>query len=249
MNGSNSIYVVTHKKCSIPQLEGYKPIFVGSDRPQEGFLSDNTGMNISSKNDSYCELTAQYWVWKNTNYDITGFVHYRRFFYYTLFSNKESDIVPLSQFISDLKMHDMVLPNYVYSRNSVIQDYSLYHNVKDINITRDVLKKYDPKTIEAFDKVMQSHGLAPYNMFVAPPTLYSEYMEWLFGLMEILEDRIDFSGYDSYNQRIFGFLGERLLNIWTVKKNLDIKRYPVHNNERTSYIDAMKNEFKKRIWG
>ena len=42
-------------------------------------LMDNTGENISEKNSMYCELTAQYWAWKNLNADYYGFFHYRRY--------------------------------------------------------------------------------------------------------------------------------------------------------------------------
>lgn len=30
----------------------------------KGMLHDNEGENISDRNDKYCELSAQYWVWK-----------------------------------------------------------------------------------------------------------------------------------------------------------------------------------------
>ena len=46
----------------------------------EGMTPDNTGDNISLKNRCYCELTTQYWAWKNADADYYGFCHYRRFF-------------------------------------------------------------------------------------------------------------------------------------------------------------------------
>ena len=36
------------------------------------------GINLDI-NSAYCELTTQYWVWKNIDADYYGFIHYRRF--------------------------------------------------------------------------------------------------------------------------------------------------------------------------
>ncbi|MDR0643885.1 MAG: DUF4422 domain-containing protein, partial [Treponema sp.] len=40
---------------------------------------DDTGDNISEKRLSYCELTVQYWAWKNVEADYYGLCHYRRY--------------------------------------------------------------------------------------------------------------------------------------------------------------------------
>ena len=40
-----------------------------------GMLGDNTGDNISEKNRTFCELTTQYWAWKNVDADYYGFCH------------------------------------------------------------------------------------------------------------------------------------------------------------------------------
>ena len=50
------IYIATHKKFEVPSVDGYVPIYVGAEGKQKlGYLSDNTGENISKKNKNYCE--------------------------------------------------------------------------------------------------------------------------------------------------------------------------------------------------
>ena len=77
------IYVVCHKPSYVPPNPYLYPIQVGTALAKEaleGMLHDNEGDNISKKNKSYCELTAQYWAWKNEEADYYGFFHYRRYF-------------------------------------------------------------------------------------------------------------------------------------------------------------------------
>ena len=50
---------------------------------------DDEGDNISQKNKTYCELTAQYWAWKNEDADYYGFFHYRRYLAFDPSLNKD----------------------------------------------------------------------------------------------------------------------------------------------------------------
>ena len=59
--------------CTIAEGEAFLPIHAGSaGKPDLGYVRDDTGENISSKNANYCELTALYWAWKNLKCDYLG---------------------------------------------------------------------------------------------------------------------------------------------------------------------------------
>ena len=66
------------------------PVYCGAvykkDKWQPELIGDNTGDNISEKRMSYCELTVQYWAWKNVEADYYGLCHYRR---YLAFGNQD----------------------------------------------------------------------------------------------------------------------------------------------------------------
>jgi HPr kinase/phosphorylase len=59
-------------------------------------------------------------------------------------------------------------------------------------------------------------------MFISNKKLFNEYYNWLFDILFELESRIDISEYDDYNKRIYGFLSERLFNVWLEYKNLKV---------------------------
>ena len=86
MTSNIKIYVSCHKNCFVPDRPFLYPIQVGAQDASIRFsnmLHDDIGENISHKNPLYCELTAQYWAWKNDDADYYGFFHYRRYLCFT----------------------------------------------------------------------------------------------------------------------------------------------------------------------
>lgn len=79
------ILVCTHKQSEYTRTEEpFFPIQAGKALHPDldlGFTCDNTGDNISEKNDHYSELTVLYWGWKNIkDVEYIGLNHYRRYF-------------------------------------------------------------------------------------------------------------------------------------------------------------------------
>lgn len=80
-----NIAVACHKESRLPSNPLFVPVQVNSANAKKrmNMAHDDEGDNISTKNPNYCELTAQYWEWKNVNADYYGLCHYRRFLCFT----------------------------------------------------------------------------------------------------------------------------------------------------------------------
>lgn len=111
----------------------YIPVRCGAvydEREGITMLGDDTGENISEKRMSYCELTVQYWAWKNVKADYYGLCHYRRYFSFSernfsgdvqyhnqviepllsIQSEKKYGILDSDKVLSDLNKYDIIVP-------------------------------------------------------------------------------------------------------------------------------------------
>ena len=147
------IYIATHKKFEVPSVDGYVPIYVGAEGKQKlGYLSDNTGENISKKNKNYCELTGMYWVWKNTQDEYKGMVHYRRYFSNSL---RKKYILKESTIKNILKKYDVILPFSVSLKKSLTEDFcEISGYKKDLDSVRNIIESKYPEYITTYDKIM-----------------------------------------------------------------------------------------------
>ncbi len=243
------VYIVAHKDFDAPTEPGYVPILAGSAHNHASIaVRDDAGENISAKNPQFCELTAQYWVWRNACADCAnvGFVHYRRFFYTDA---RKSRIVPAAQFAHDLTEVDVVLPEPWILTKTIRAQFAQFHNIDDLHTVRAILQERHPEYVPAFDELLDGHALYSYNMFVMATSRFSAYMEWLFDILDEAERRIDTTGYDAYNQRLFGFLAERLLNVWVRTCKLRVKTYPVYKPDDVWWKEALRAQTKKLLYG
>lgn len=226
-----SIYVATHKNFDYKLKENYIPIQVGAELKDDlGYLKDNGGDNISLKNPNYCELTALYFIANNRQSDdVVGLVHYRRYFFYGL------GIIDYKKACDLLKKCDIILPYKHDFKESVENQYKHYHNIEDLKLCGKVIKEKYPAYFDSFKKVMKKRYICAFNMFIMNSELLKDYSNWLFSILFEVEKKVNIEEYDDYNKRIFGFLSERLFNVWIEKKNLNIKYLPVYNVDDPFY--------------
>ena len=236
MNENIKIYVATHKRAQFPDCGIYVPIRVGSALNDEnfGFVRDDTQDNISKKNKSFCELTAIYWIWKNDKSDIVGLTHYRRYFFKNFLSNNLNNTLDENSIKRILKKFDIIVPNKtIIIKHNNIGSWKNVHHIKDYELCREIISDRHPDYLDSFDKFSKSKTLHLCNMFICSKKYFDDYCTWLFDILFELEKRVDISSYDEYNKRLFGFLSERLFNVWLDKnKNLKIKRKIVFNTDR-----------------
>ncbi len=241
----SGIIVATHKKYWMPEDGIYIPLQVGCDisktpegRPLNlGYRKDNTGDEISRKNRNYCELTGLYWAWKNLKSDYAGLVHYRRHFSVKRKGTKQERVLNARELKSLFKKADILLPKK--RRYFIETNYSQYahaHHAVDLDTTKEIISEKYPDYIPAFEKVMKRTSGHRFNMFIMKRQYFDEYCEWLFDILFELEKRLDISQYSENDSRVFGFVSERLLDVWIETRGYDYLELPYIFMEKQNWL-------------
>lgn len=243
--------VAAHKKYQMPEDQAYYPVHVGAEGKESiGYVPDNTGDNISAKNPNYCELTGLYYMWKNEDYDVLGLAHYRRYF---INKKKKGDkwdkILTTNNIKSIMKHTDIVLPK---KRNYFIEtNYSQYvhaHHAIDLDTTREIIAEKHPDYLNAYDKSMKKTSGHRFNMFIMKKQYADEYCEWMFDILFELEKRLDISDYSVNDARVFGFVSERLIDVWINTKGYEYKELPVQFMEEVNWWVKGTNFLKRKFF-
>ena len=257
---NTKILVCCHKKDIMAVQEPYLPIQLGKSLTDAdlGIATDDTGENISFKNHSYCELTGIYWAWKNLKgIDVIGLCHYRRYFDfhgvcqrykpYTTFPSSYFHKANLSipdSIINKAYNGILILPRKEHYPVSVLSHYNNGHSSFDIYAAKDIIKKnYDDKYSRAFWMALaNSNKMNICNMFIMNWENFDAYCTWLFNILSEIEKRIDITNYSPYQQRLYGFLAERLFNVWIYAEKKMTKEYPMlFFSDENSYMSSVSS--------
>ena len=221
----------------------YVPVRCGAcfdKRENPDMIGDDTGVNISDKRESYCELTVQYWAWKNVNADYYGLCHYRRYLSFNEADTVKRDswsnvIVPRldenscrEHFLNDCEYIQNKVSQYDIitmipadmkdvDRKSVYEQYkkdgNLLH-ISDIDTMLDIIDEMYPEFSEVAHAYINGTKAYFGNIFIMNKKLFHDYCAWLFDILEEFEKRVDMSSYSVEGYRTPGHLGERLFGIY-----------------------------------
>lgn len=229
------IYVATHKKFDVPNKDEYIPIEVGADLRDchYGYTMDNTGDNISIKNKNYCELTALYWIWKNSDADIAGLVHYRRYFSRYRYDTNSKYFLSSRDVEAILEKKDIILPEeFVWRHHNLAEGYdSGAGYLKDLRVVEKIILDRHPQYIDTYRNILSSSHASYCNMMITKKKDFDDYCAWLFDILFEAEKMIDIEYYTSAEKRIFGYMSELLLNVWVNHNRKSIYYAPMVNTE------------------
>lgn len=237
------IFICAHKEVELPQHPYFLPVQAGAALHDAipGYQPDNEGENISVKNPHFCELTCHYWAWKNLkDIDIVGLNHYRRYFD---FQKKWPQFSADKRFVSTeaflnqpyqfpdldniLQQYDIILPVARHWRVSNTRQYGEYHIAKDWETLRQIIKEHSPQYIPAFEKTMDHSNVSVgYNMFITNWEYFDTYSTWLFDILFEVERRVPPLD-DPIQSRIYGYMSERLINVFCEHHHLRILHVPL----------------------
>lgn len=210
---------------------------------EDGFLSDSVGDNISSLNPFYCELTAQYWVWKNLTFDYVGFYHYRRYLNYQIDGTYDGiglvECAPTDSAVgylsSDtqrerlerlLNIAPVIIPRSHHTLPSISAQYLQCVNNEPWKIFIDYLIEAGEQRSEVEGYFHEITSAPMCNIMVMRWDLFSKYMSDLFKIIDIIFKRIG-TKYDDYNNRYPGFLAERFLGYWIYTRGVKHTSVPM----------------------
>ena len=145
-------------------------------------------------------------------------------------------------------VHPVDLPS------NIMSNYEFYcrdHYKKDIDVVEDIIKNKFKEYYFPMLDVLTSKTCFFGNIFIMKKKYFFEFMEWLFAVLEEAEEKIDIKTYSVYQKRIFGFLAERLSNVYVnyaqrkygvaVKEfSVSKPKYNYYNIAKSNIIDNLK---------
>ncbi|MFI3255667.1 MAG: DUF4422 domain-containing protein [Eubacteriales bacterium] len=266
---SVKLYVSSHKEFPIPKHPLIQGIYLGNH--VDLLPKDNTGENISHKNPYYCELTAQYWVWKNQVADYYGFFHYRRYLSprtrnslpYSIeklpneFCLNRMDFSKFQELVYD---YDLIAPKGEEMHLSVEAHYASApdHHKKHLDIAKKSLVEMWPEYENSMEVYFSQSKIYFGNMYIMSRAVFLDYCAWLFPVLEDLEAEIDFDSLSVAEQRVIGYVAERLFGVYYTHRKedlrvLEVPRVDFEPNFRVRTGKKLVNfllppESKRRFW-
>ncbi len=125
---------------------------------------------------------------------------------------KKNDVIVVRQ----RDVEDIVVRKDIVPLHSIYEEYgmSVNQHIEDLDITLEVIREKFPEYMDIAMSYLNSTKAYDCNMFIMKKELFQSYCEWLFSILFEVEKKIDTKHYSVQQNRVFGYLGERLCGIY-----------------------------------
>ena len=144
--------------------------------------------------------------------DYYGLFHYRRILDIT-----EDDLLRLKE-----NEIDVILPYPTLHEPDIREHYARYIKETDWEAMLTALGELQPKYAAVLPELLYQPYLYNYNIVIAKENIIKEYCEWLFPILERVEELSVPKGWER-SDRYIGYLGENLLTIYFLYHRRDLK--------------------------
>ena len=251
MSKKLTIYASTHCHPVIVQNEFIVPLqlrknITGLDL---GYLSDDTGDNISNRGLSYGGgLPSFYWVWKNDyKSDYVGFCHYRRYFlldekhnYFQIEYVTDEDGLKKIKFGDEyirkiLRKYDVVLSKKSRFVRTVWDIYSSKFDERDLIALELAIEQLCPEYSNIFYKYIKNGNRVPlFGMIVTSKEIFHDFCEWAFPIIDKLDEMKNPNKNSLSEPRRIDYIFEHIMPLYFLKhKELKIKYLPIIVSDTT----------------
>lgn len=196
-------------------------------------LKDNTGDNISDFNEFFLENTGVYWIWKNVkDAKYKGQTQYRRQFRGLSYLDFDKVFSQYDIIVAD----PLNLPKtFNHSTCTVEFHYKVAHNIRDLNILKEILEENYPQYMEDWDKYIINGKEMLYSCgFIMKSEDYDKYCSELFDILKLFLDRIEAKTIEDVSNYVSGCEKRNEYPNWTLHAGVS---------------DEWKHKYQMRIGG
>lgn len=226
------IGIAYHKEAPLLDAPVYIPIHVGKALSNLHICNqgDDEGDNISKENIYYCELTALYWLWKNTKADFKGLFHYRRILFphtplNSIFRSfidrvEKRFYVPeihlnqknfnriaydFSKTVETLcSRYDIITTKKIHS-NLTVQEHFSSIGIDYIDLLDEHFHEKCKEYLKAYNDYRRGNTFYFANISIMRNELFDEYCNFMFSALDDVKQKLLNRGYikDLYTEKIF----------------------------------------------
>lgn len=203
-----------------------------------GFPGDDTGDNVSERNQGWCEASAMYWAWKNLpRAKYFGMSHYRRYVDIDVSDEKIDE---------EMGDYDMIVTKksaHPVNNSKTLQYFTCRENFW---IFADTFLEMHPEYGNEFiDYFFNQNWFYPCNVFVCKWEVFEDYCEFMMPvLLEV--DRRMIPGVYTRQVRAMSYIAELMLSFFVHCKKIKVREA----NMKTCYEEpdwAGKRYFRSTL--